>query len=149
MVDLLHGIVNVVFCCGCYTLLIFFFPADIGAEGGKSLAISTFFLYVTGFFTAAGTYFLYELRLNEFRLREELTAERKRLEKSHRQLQELDETKTNFFANVSHELRTPLTMILGPIEQLASYQPVKENRQLSTLVHSMEENGLATPSSHQ
>ena len=140
--SLLHGIVNVVFCCGCYSLLIIYFPVDAGIEGGKSLAISTFFLYVTGFFTAAGTYFLYELRLNEFRLREELTAERKRLEKSHRQLQEVDEAKTNFFANVSHELRTPLTLILGPIEQLSSYAPVKENRQLSTLVHSMEENGL-------
>lgn len=140
--SLWHGVVNVLFCCGCYSLLIFSFPVHEGSEGGRSLAISTFFLYVTGFFTAAGTYFLYELRLNEFRLREELTAERKRLEKSHRQLQELDEAKTNFFANVSHELRTPLTLILGPIEQLASYGPVKENRQLSTLVHSMEENGL-------
>jgi len=28
---------------------------------------------------------------------------------------ELDELKTQFFANVSHELRTPLTLILGPI----------------------------------
>ena len=132
--SLLHGVVNVVFCCGCYSLLIIYFPADVENEATRSLAISTFFLYVTGFFTAAGTYFLYELRLNEFRLREELTAERKRLEKSHRQLQEVDEAKTNFFANVSHELRTPLTLILGPIEQLSSYEPVKENRQLSTLV---------------
>ena len=140
--SLLHGVVNVVFCCGCYSLLVFYFPGESTTEGGRSLAISTFFLYVTGFFTAAGTYFLYELRLNEFRLREELTAERKRLEKSHRQLQELDESKTNFFANVSHELRTPLTLILGPIEQLTSFKPLKENRQLSTLVNSMEENGL-------
>jgi signal transduction histidine kinase/ActR/RegA family two-component response regulator len=31
---------------------------------------------------------------------------------------ELDELKTQFFANVSHELRTPLTLILGPSEQL-------------------------------
>ena len=140
--SLLHGVVNVVFCCGCYSLLVLYFPGGSTEEGGKSLAISTFFLYVTGFFTAAGTYFLYELRLNEFRLREELTSERKRLETSHRKLQEVDEAKTNFFANVSHELRTPLTLILGPIEQLSSYGPVKENRQLSTLVHSMEENGL-------
>jgi len=28
---------------------------------------------------------------------------------------ELDELKTQFFANVSHELRTPLTLILGPV----------------------------------
>lgn len=141
--SLWHGIVNVLFCCGCYSLLIFFIPHG-GAEEAASnrIAVSTFFLYVTGFFTAAGTYFLYELRLNEFRLREELMSERKRLERSHRKLQELDEAKTNFFANVSHELRTPLTLILGPIEQLASYGPVQENGKLRNLVHSMEENGL-------
>ncbi|HEY4465337.1 MAG TPA: ATP-binding protein [Streptosporangiaceae bacterium] len=31
---------------------------------------------------------------------------------------ELDELKSQFFANVSHELRTPLTLILGPVEKL-------------------------------
>jgi PAS domain S-box-containing protein len=30
---------------------------------------------------------------------------------------ELDELKTQFFANVSHELRTPLTLILGPVKK--------------------------------
>lgn len=33
---------------------------------------------------------------------------------------ELEELKTQFFANVSHELRTPLALILGPIEKLLS-----------------------------
>jgi signal transduction histidine kinase/DNA-binding response OmpR family regulator len=31
---------------------------------------------------------------------------------------ELDELKTQFFANVSHELRTPLALILGPVRRL-------------------------------
>lgn len=31
---------------------------------------------------------------------------------------ELDQVKTQFFANVSHELRTPLALILGPCEKL-------------------------------
>jgi signal transduction histidine kinase len=31
---------------------------------------------------------------------------------------ELDELKTQLFANVSHELRTPLTLLLGPLDQL-------------------------------
>ena len=140
--SLWHGIVNVVFCCGCYSVQIHFLLAVTSGNGVQSVAISTFFLYVTGFVTAAGTSFLYNLRLNEFRLREELTTERRLLQESHRKLKKLDEAKTDFFANISHELRTPLTLILGPIEQLASYQPLKDNPQLNGLVKSMEENGL-------
>ena len=33
-------------------------------------------------------------------------------------IRELDEIKTQFFANVSHELRTPLALILGPARRL-------------------------------
>jgi signal transduction histidine kinase len=40
------------------------------------------------------------------------------LEHVHERTVELEQAKTQFFANVSHELRTPITLILGPIEQL-------------------------------
>ncbi len=37
-------------------------------------------------------------------------------------IRELDEIKTQFFANVSHELRTPLALILGPAQRLIDDQ---------------------------
>ncbi|MET0286036.1 MAG: ATP-binding protein [Polyangiales bacterium] len=40
------------------------------------------------------------------------------LESMYQKTLQLDQLKTNFFANVSHELRTPLTLILGPVEHL-------------------------------
>lgn len=39
---------------------------------------------------------------------------------------ELDELKSQFFANVSHELRTPLTLILTPAQQLLSAVPAHD-----------------------
>ncbi|HEY0467037.1 MAG TPA: ATP-binding protein, partial [Polyangiaceae bacterium] len=48
----------------------------------------------------------------------DLTAVLKELSTAYSRLQNLDELKTQVFANVSHELRTPLTLILGPIQDL-------------------------------
>lgn len=38
-------------------------------------------------------------------------------------IRELDEIKTQFFANVSHELRTPLALIVGPAQRLPRPAP--------------------------
>ncbi|MBI1891441.1 MAG: EAL domain-containing protein [Burkholderiales bacterium] len=39
---------------------------------------------------------------------------------------EIDDLKTQFFANVSHELRTPLALILGPVSRMQAVVKVRE-----------------------
>jgi signal transduction histidine kinase len=51
---------------------------------------------------------------------EELARREKELNLLYERLYQLDQLKTQLFANVSHELRTPLALILGPTEKLLS-----------------------------
>ncbi|MFQ5650280.1 MAG: two-component regulator propeller domain-containing protein [bacterium] len=60
-------------------------------------------------------------------------AEFQRLETE--KLKDLDNLKSNFFANISHEFRTPLTLILGPTEELSSTAPDKKSRQRLNRIH--------------
>lgn len=52
-------------------------------------------------------------------------------------MQELDQVKSDFFANISHELRTPLTLILGPLKSLYNG---KQNKDVKESVNLMIRN---------
>ena len=84
-----------------------------------------YFIILTSIISVTSTYYYRIRRIADFRLRYDL-------DKSNQELTQLDQMKSQFFANVSHELRTPLTLILGPIQDLLS-----ASRQLPESVASM------------
>ncbi len=55
-------------------------------------------------------------------------------QKSNKELQALNEVKSNFFANISHEFRTPLTLIKGPIEHLEQNPDERLNPEDVTMI---------------
>jgi signal transduction histidine kinase len=85
---------------------------------------------------------LEEARLSLQRKEEAETAHAA-LQQAHERVQQLDQLKTNFFANISHELRTPLTLILGPVDRLlaagqldeASKRELQITRRNALLLH--------------
>ena len=98
---------------------------------------NVYFLFVTGVFIIAGSWYYNAIRQSEFKLRYHLDRNRAELEASNQKLRELDEAKSRFFANISHELRTPLTLLIAPLESLISRtessRPQEERDLMSTM----------------
>jgi len=58
----------------------------------------------------------------------ETSAAKEEITQLYRKTLELDELKSQFFANVSHELRTPLTLIMSPLEKRLAESGLVEAR---------------------
>lgn len=64
--------------------------------------------------------------------KEEIEAQKDRLQFQNEQIKDLDKLKNRFFANISHEFRTPLSLIQSPVEELLndSKKSEKEKKKL-------------------
>lgn len=104
---------------------------------------NSYFIGVTSVFVLAGSFYYERLRYTEFCLRAEVEKSKQLLESQNRQLNELDEAKTRFFANISHELRTPLTIMLGITERLRTIlAKANPDPLIQEMTGMLEQNGL-------
>ncbi len=101
-----------------------------------------YFLFVTGVFIVAGSWYYNTIRQSEFKLRYSLEENRAELESANQKLRELDETKSRFFANISHELRTPLTLMIAPLETLIHRSESISSPEDRDLMNTMHGNGM-------
>ena len=107
-----------------------------------TLYVNVFFLCVTSFLICVGGSFYYQIMFREFGLRFELKRNQSELAEKNKQLRELDQIKSQFFANISHELRTPLTLIIGPLSRLLKREDLQGDVGLTKTLRSMESNSL-------
>ncbi len=129
----------IVICIGTYFIAVLL---SAGNADHRLFFNNSYFLFVTGVFVLAGGYFYERLRFREFALRKEVEDAREQLETTNRQLSELDEAKTRFFANISHELRTPLTVMIGLTERMSDKFKTSPQQDVRDMLAMTEHNGL-------
>lgn len=87
---------------------------------------NTWWSYIIyGLILLTGLYLLRRYELNRLKLKNQLKLEKITTDS----LRNLDQLKSQFFANISHEFRTPLTLILGQIESVMSSSVEAKNKE--------------------
>ncbi|MCB9740065.1 MAG: response regulator [Deltaproteobacteria bacterium] len=79
---------------------------------------NSLFLGSTALIVVVGQIFNYRSEHHQYTTARDLEETRADLQKAKEHLEQLDEFKSQLFANITHELRTPLAMILAPIEMM-------------------------------
>ena len=83
------------------------------------------------------------LKKQQVELESEVENRTKTIQKQSKELKEMDQLKSRFFANVSHELRTPLTLMLGPTGSVMKQGYLKEkDKELLQYVYKNEKHLL-------
>lgn len=62
-------------------------------------------------------------------------AHARRVLRQHRQEEEMNEARMQFFMNISHEIRTPMTLILAPLEELLREDKDEKRQRSYNLIH--------------
>jgi signal transduction histidine kinase/DNA-binding response OmpR family regulator len=117
---------------------LYWIPIAIGMGGIEDMSdFVGYQLFISGMIVVIIVSQQLRLRLEKraFLGRLQLQEAKTSLEHTNERLRELDQMKTDFFANVSHELRTPLTLSLGALQSLLKMEHATDEEQHLHALH--------------